>query len=76
MTGTAFQKIKIKGYKNTWSAFDSAEIDDIEYLIFKNDQLGNKTCYLVCRVDGEALVLICETFDDIITALEDAEVIQ
>ena len=76
MTRTAFQKIKIKGYKNTWSAFAGAEIDDIEYLIFKNDQLGNKTCYLVCRVDGEALVLICETFGDILTALTDAEVIK
>ena len=76
MTGTAFQKIKIKGYKKTWSVFDSAEVDGAEYLIFENDYWGDETCYLVCRVEGDALVLICETFDDIITALEDAEVIK
>ena len=76
MTGTAFQKIKIKGYKKTWSVFDSVEVDGAEYLIFENDYWGDETCYLVCRIEGDALVLICETFDDIITALEDTEVIK
>lgn len=60
--------VKINGYTNTWSEFDSYGI----YHIMENDIYGDETCYLV--VD-EQLNVICETYDDIITALEDEGII-
>lgn len=62
------ENVKINGYTNTWSEIDNYEI----YHLMENDIYGDETCLLV--VD-EQLNVICETYDDIITALEDEGII-
>lgn len=77
MPTTTFNGIRIKGYKGKWSAVDSyTAADGAEYVLLENDYWGDETCYLVCRITSEMeLEFICETFDDIETALKDCEVI-
>lgn len=66
------ENVKIKGYIGMWSAIDSAEIDNKIYYLMENNTWGDETCYLVI---DENKNVICETFDDIETALEDEGII-
>ena len=69
-----FQAVRLAGYTNTWSAFEKLITEDgREYIIFENDVWGDETCYVVTH--QESLEPICETYDDIVTALEDEEII-
>lgn len=68
-----FQNVKVEGYFGKWSAFDKyKKFNDVSYYILENNIYGDETCYLIVREDG---FLIGETFDDIITGLEDYGVI-
>ena len=67
-----YQDLKINGYTNKWSAFDSLTFGDHTYYLMENNTWGDETCYLVI---DENKNVICETFDDIRTALEDEGVI-
>lgn len=69
------QNVKIDGYKNTWSAFEKLETENGTYYIYENDKFGDLTCYLVCLVSEETILEVYETFDDIITCLEDEGII-
>lgn len=62
------QNLKIEGYTGRWSAFDSYR----NYYILENDYYGDETCYLVINENNN---VICETYDDIVTALEDLGII-
>lgn len=68
-----YQAVRLDGYTNTWSAFEKLITDDDTYYIFENDVWGDETCYVVTH--QENLEPICETYDDIVTALEDEEII-
>ena len=58
------QNLKIEGYSGLWSAFDSYK----NYYILENNYYGDETCYLVINENNK---VIWETYDDIVTALED-----
>ena len=68
-----YQAVRLDGYTNTWSAFEKLITDDDTYYIFENDVWGDETCYVVTH--QENLEPICETYDDIVTALKDEEII-
>ena len=67
-----YQNIKINGYTNKWSAIDYKTFANKTYYLMENNTWGDETCYLVI---DENKNVICETFDDITTALEDEEII-
>mgnify|MGYP006976119177 CR=1 FL=1 len=58
------QNIKIEGYSGKWSAIDNYD----KYYLMENDYYGDETCYLVI---DDTNTVISETYDDIVTALED-----
>lgn len=68
-----YQAVRLDEYTDTWSAFEKLITDDDTYYIFENDFWGDETCYVVTH--QENLEPICETYDDIVTALEDEEII-
>lgn len=68
-----YQAVRLNGYTNTWSAFEKLITDCNTYYIFENDIWGDETCYVVAHQKN--LEPICETFDDIVTALKDEEII-
>lgn len=61
------QSIRIEGYIGKWSAFDKLDLLKTFYIL-ENDYYGDETCYLVIDNDNN---FICETFDDLETALKD-----
>lgn len=63
------QNIIIKGYIGKWSAFDSYKN---KYFIMEHNYYGDETCYLVIDKNNN---VICETYDDIVTALKDENLI-
>ncbi len=76
MKTKTFESVQISGYRGRWSEFDSYIVHDgTEYVILEHDTCGDENCYIVCRVDGDDLVFVCETRDDILTALKDCEII-
>lgn len=58
------QNLKIEGYIGKWSAIDTYK----NYYLLEHNFYGDETCYLVINEDNE---VVCETYDDIETALED-----
>lgn len=71
-----YQAIKIAGYANTWSAFESLSCAEGEFYIFENDVRGDTTCCLVVRFADEQPIEIYETYDDILTCLIDEEILE
>ena len=63
-----YQNLKIDNYMNKWSAIDFIVVNNKTYYLMENNTWGDETCYLVI---DENKNVICETYDDIITALED-----
>lgn len=72
---TEYQGVTIHGYYNTWSAFEKAKVGDKTYYIMENDEWGDETCLLVCTFEDDDVQVICETFDDIETALKDEDIV-
>lgn len=72
---TEHQGVIIPDYTDTWSAFEKAKVGDKIYYIMENDYWGDETCLLVCTFEDDDVQVICETFDDIETALSDEEII-
>jgi len=73
-----YQSIRLYGYTNTWSAFEKLITDKGEtYYIFENDVWGDETRYVVMFQDKEHAYLepVCDTYDDVVTALEDEGII-
>lgn len=60
------KEIRVNGYYGKWTAIDSYK----NWLLLENCTYGDETCCLVVEKDNMQEV-ICETYDDIITALED-----
>lgn len=76
MKTNTFECVQISGYRGRWSEFDSYIVHDgTEYVILEHDTYGDNTCFIVCRRDDDDLVFVCETYDDIMTALKECEVI-
>ena len=76
MKTKTFESVHISGYRGRWSEFDSyIDHNDTEYVILEHDTYGDENSYIVCRVADDDLVFICETRDDIMTALEELEII-
>ena len=63
------QNIKIEGYSGKWSAIDSYD----KYYLMENNYYGDETCYLII---DDTNTVIAETYDDIVTALEDEGLIK
>ena len=72
---TEHQGVIIPDYTDTWSAFEKAKVGNKIYYIMENDYWGDETCLLVCTFEDDDVQVICETFDDIETALSDEEII-
>lgn len=72
---TEYQGVTIPDYTNTWSAFEKAKVGDKTYYIMEHDRYGDETCLLVCTFENGGVHVICETFDDIETALKDEDII-
>ena len=71
-------KIKVPGYTNTWTSFDSYDITIApgvikRYFILENDKWGDETWSLVVSED---LSEVYETYDDIETCLRDGGVME
>lgn len=66
------KNIKIEGYTNYWDAIDEMKIDEKTYYLMENNYYGDETCLLVIDENNK---VICETYDDIETALEDEGII-
>lgn len=66
------ENIKVKGYTDTWYIIDREVINFKQYYLLENEVWGDETCHLVTDKDFN---VICETFDDIETALEDKGII-
>ena len=76
MKTKTFESVHISGYRGRWSAFDTYTAEDgTDYVILEHDTYGDENSYIVCRVADDDLVFICETRDDIMTALEELEII-
>lgn len=69
------QSVVIDGYTNTWSAFEKLETNEGVYYIYENDKWGDMTNYLVCLVADETILEVYETYDDIVTCLEDEDIL-
>lgn len=70
-------KIKVPGYTNTWTSFDTYDITIApgvvkRYFILENDKWGDETWNLVVSED---LSEVYETYDDIETCLRDEGII-
>ena len=65
--------IKINGFMDKWSSIDSMIINNKTYYLMENNSWGDETCYLIINENKE---VICETFDDIKTALIDEGIIK
>lgn len=70
----------VEGYSDQWSLINTYD----HYGLLENNTWGDETCYLVVDLDQKIvtdgdcptiLEVICETFDDIVTALEDEDII-
>ncbi len=64
------KEYKVKGYYGKWFAIASYK----EWLLLEHCTYGDETCCLVVRKDNPEEA-VCETFDDIVTALEDEDLI-
>lgn len=69
------QGVTIPDYTDTQSAFEEAKVGDKVYYIMENDEWGDETCLLIYTFEDDDVQVICETFDDIETALSDEEII-
>lgn len=69
------QGIKIDGYKNRWSAFESVDVNGTVYYIFENDTWGDITCYLVIGYVDDSPVEIYETYDGLEQCLMDEDIL-
>lgn len=67
-----YENLKLEGYTNKWSAIDEMIVKNKTYYLMENNTWGDETCYLVI---DENKNIICETFDDIETALKDEGII-
>lgn len=81
------QGVKICGYRNLWSAIDDEVRNGTRYYLMENDTWGDETCGLIvtapeppheiCLKSGKTVpyipgtCVVCETYDDITTALDD-----
>lgn len=59
--------LKIEGYKNLWSEISHLRLNNKRYYLMENNTWGDETCYLVI---DENKKVICETFDNLLSALE------
>lgn len=73
------QSIKIPSYVGKWSAFEKCIIENREFYIMEHDYYGDMTQYLVieCKYIKDMLCFfnVFETYDDIVTCLQDEEII-
>lgn len=60
--------IKLEGYKGKWYAIDEVIYNGEHYYLMEHSTYGDETCALIINEKNE---VICETYDDIITALEE-----
>lgn len=61
--------IKLKGYIGKWYAIDETLYNGEHYYLMEHCTYGDETFALVIDSNNE---VICETYDDIITALEES----
>jgi hypothetical protein len=64
--------IKLPNHIGTWYEIDSIKTDTAEYYLLQSEQYGDEAAAVVVNAAGEEL---CETFDDIETALEELDLL-
>lgn len=62
------ENIKVDGYRGTWYVIDSTTYNGKKYFLLEHEYYGDETCCLIVDKNGN---FIDETYDDIITGLED-----
>jgi len=62
------ENIKVDGYRGTWYVIDSAIYNGRKYFLLEHEYYGDETCGLIVDSRGN---FVAETYDDIITGLED-----
>lgn len=80
---TKLEHVKVEGYYNTWYQIDDLTHADKTYLLLENEKWGDETSALVVIATEKRTAkneipkeyIVCETFDDIETALEDEEIL-
>lgn len=72
------ENVKLEDYEGTWYEIDRKIVNGKIYVLFESEDFGDETTLVVFRLgaqnsDGEIPkeYLICETFDDLETALEE-----
>lgn len=68
------QGIRLRDYRNKWSAIDHMKVNGVDYYMFENDTYGDETYYVVTPNINEGPFY--ETFDDIETCLRDEGVLE
>lgn len=85
------ENVKIEGRTNLWSEIDCYNTDDEIYCLMENDTWGDEAGYIAIKLaeefhyetlnNGKKVIFIpasceiCETWDDIETALRDEDII-
>lgn len=62
--------VKLEGFTNTWSEISTIIRDGKRYYLMENDIYGDETHGVVIDAENN---IICTTYDDIQTALDDME---
>lgn len=68
------QSVRLRDYRNTWSAIDHMEVNGVDYYMFENDIFGDETYYVVTTNINNGPFY--ETFDDIETCLRDEGILE
>lgn len=62
------EHIKVEGYHGYWHVIDSTIYNGRKYYLLEHEYYGDETCALIVDARGN---FVAETYDDIITGLED-----
>ena len=68
------QGVRLRDYRNKWSAIDHMEVNGVDYYMFENDTYGDETYYVVTPNINDGPFY--ETFDDIETCLRDEGILE
>lgn len=68
----AVDNLKVPGYRGRWYEIDRMRVGAITYVLLEHCTYGDETCGLVIKLLSDSgFELVCETYDDVKTALED-----
>ena len=77
------ENVKLEDYEGTWYEIDRKDVLNLTYILFESEDFGDETGHLVIEYTDERnsegeipeKYEICETFDDLETALEENDLL-